>query len=47
MVKEKLDKPRTTEYWEAETLKKAFGPRFRKDAPAVQAAVDALSEEIR
>ena len=47
MVKEKLDEPRTTEYWAAETLKKTFGPRFRKDAQAVQAAVDALSEEIR
>jgi glycyl-tRNA synthetase len=44
-VRERLEEPRTTEVWAAETNKKAFGPRFRKDARHVQAAVDALSEE--
>jgi glycyl-tRNA synthetase len=47
MVREKLNKPLTTEHWEAVTVKKTFGPRFRKDASAVQAAVDALSEEMK
>jgi glycyl-tRNA synthetase len=46
-VRERLDEPRTTEIWVAETNKKAFGPRFRKDARPVQAAVDALSEELK
>jgi glycyl-tRNA synthetase len=46
-VKERLDEPRTVEFWAAETAKKSFGPKFRKDAPAVQSAVDALSEELK
>jgi glycyl-tRNA synthetase (class II) len=46
-VRETLKEPRKTEFWAAETQKKTFGPTFRKDAQAVQAAVDALSEELR
>ncbi|KAF2278261.1 glycyl-tRNA synthetase [Westerdykella ornata] len=46
-VRERLDEPRTVEYWAAETNKKEFGPKFRKDAPAVQGAIDALSDELR
>lgn len=46
-VRERLEEPKTTEVWVAETNKKAFGPRFRKDARHVQAAVDALSDELK
>ncbi|KAF2742054.1 glycyl-tRNA synthetase-like protein [Sporormia fimetaria CBS 119925] len=46
-VKERLEEPRTVEFWAAETAKKSFGPRFRKDASAVQAAVDALTDDLK
>lgn len=46
-AKAQLSKPREVEYWAAETAKKTFGLKFRKDAQPVQQAIDALSDELR
>jgi glycyl-tRNA synthetase len=44
MVRERLPKPLVIEEWQAELDKKKFGPHFKKDGKAVEAAVEALSQ---
>ncbi|KAH8817216.1 glycyl-tRNA synthetase [Xylogone sp. PMI_703] len=46
-AKEFLSEPQEVEYWLAEPVRKNFGPKFRKDAPSVEAAINALSDELR
>ena len=46
-ARETLAEPQTVEFWAAEPNKKAFGPKFRKDASTVEAAISALSDELR
>lgn len=46
-AKETLAEPKEVEYWSAEPNKKLFGPKFRKDAPAVESAIEALSEDLK
>ncbi|KAI9263023.1 glycyl-tRNA synthetase [Sporodiniella umbellata] len=45
VVREQLAEPRTVELWQVEINKKTFGPKFKKDAKAVEEALLALSEE--
>lgn len=47
MVRERLEKPVTIEEWQVELDKKKFGPHFKKDGKAVEAAVEALSQDKR
>jgi glycyl-tRNA synthetase len=47
IVRQTLEEPVVREEWEADLNKKKFGPKFRKDAKAVEQAVDALSQELR
>jgi len=47
VVREIRAQPLTVEEYEADLDKKKLGPKFRKDAKAVEAAVDALSQEMR
>jgi glycyl-tRNA synthetase len=44
VVRERLPQPVTIEEWQAELDKKEFGPHFKKDRKAVEAAVEALSQ---
>jgi len=44
MVRERLPKPLVIEEWQTELDKKEFGPHFRKDRKAVEAAIEALSQ---
>lgn len=44
MVRERLPRPVVIEEWQAELDKKKFGPHFKKDGKAVEAAVEALSQ---
>lgn len=46
-ARETLAEPREVEFWAAESVKKTFGPKFRKDAPAVEAAIEALTDDLR
>jgi glycyl-tRNA synthetase len=43
-VREPLQEPLKVEEWQAELDKKKLGPKFRKDAKAVETAVGALSQ---
>lgn len=45
IVREQLAEPRTFELWQVEINKKTFGPKYKKDAKAVEEALLALSEE--
>lgn len=45
VVREQLAEPRTVELWQVEINKKTFGPKFKKDAKAVEEALLALSED--
>lgn len=47
VVRQTRAEPLVVEEWEAELNKKKLGPKFRKDAKAVENAVDALSQELR
>ncbi|ETN40571.1 glycine-tRNA ligase [Cyphellophora europaea CBS 101466] len=47
VVRQTRAEPLVLEEWEAELNKKKLGPKFRKDAKAVENAVDALSQELR
>lgn len=47
MVRERLDTPISIEEWQIDLDKKKFGPHFKKDGKAVEAAVEALSQEKR
>ncbi|PKS12965.1 hypothetical protein jhhlp_000306 [Lomentospora prolificans] len=46
-VRERLDEPKIIEEFEVEIDKKQFGPRFKKDAKAVQTALEETSQEER
>ena len=46
-VREPLKEPRRVEEWTAVLDKKKSGPKFKKDAGKVQAALDALTQEVR
>jgi glycyl-tRNA synthetase len=47
VVRETRAEPLRVEEWQIDLEKKKFGPRFKKDAKSVEAAVDALSQELR
>lgn len=47
VVRERLDEPRVIEEWQVEIDKKKFGPLFKKDAKAVEAAIEATTQEQR
>lgn len=47
VVRQTRAEPLVIEEWEAELNKKKLGPKFRKDAKAVENAVDALSQDLR
>jgi glycyl-tRNA synthetase len=47
VVRQTREEPLVFEEWEAELNRKKVGPKFRKDAKAVEQAVDALSQELR
>ncbi|TVY59009.1 Glycine--tRNA ligase 1, mitochondrial [Lachnellula cervina] len=47
MVRQKLETPISITEWEVELNKKLFGPQFKKDGKAVEAAIIALSQEQR
>ncbi|KAI5293517.1 Glycine--tRNA ligase 1, mitochondrial, partial [Ascosphaera acerosa] len=46
-VQETLPQPVEVEQWEVDIDKKKFGPRFKKDGKAVEAAINELSQELR
>ena len=46
-VRETRTQPLHIEEWQVDVDKKRFGPKFRKDSKAVEAAIDALSQDIR
>ncbi|KAF7189881.1 Glycine--tRNA ligase 1, mitochondrial [Pseudocercospora fuligena] len=46
-VRERLDEPKKVEEWIAQLDKKKSGPKFKKDAGKVQAALDNLSQELK
>ncbi|KAF7957890.1 hypothetical protein EAE96_003457 [Botrytis aclada] len=45
MVRQRLDTPISVEEWQVDLDKKKFGPKFKKDGKAVEAAIEALSQE--
>ncbi|KAL4817838.1 hypothetical protein BDW67DRAFT_174592 [Aspergillus spinulosporus] len=47
VVRETRAEPLKVEEWQIELDKKKFGPRFKKDGKAVEAAINALSQELR
>jgi len=47
LVREARAEPLIVEEYQIDLDKKKLGPKFRKDAKAVEAAVDALSQELR
>lgn len=47
VVRETRAEPLRIEEWQIDLDKKKFGPRFKKDSKTVEAAVDALSQELR
>ena len=46
-VRETRSEPLKIEEWQIDLDKKKFGPRFKKDGKAVEAAVEALSQDMR
>ena len=46
-VRETRSEPLKIEEWQVDLDKKKFGPKFKKDGKAVEAAVDALSQDLR
>lgn len=46
-VRETRSEPLHIEEWEVDLDKKKFGPKFKKDGKAVEAAVNALTQEMR
>ncbi|KAL4790028.1 hypothetical protein BDV19DRAFT_382652 [Aspergillus venezuelensis] len=47
VVRETRAEPLKIEEWQIDLDKKKFGPRFKKDGKTVEAAIDALSQELR
>lgn len=46
-VRETRSEPLTIEEWQVDLDKKKFGPKFKKDGKAVEAAIEALSQDLR
>ncbi|KAL8666490.1 MAG: hypothetical protein Q9168_007484 [Polycauliona sp. 1 TL-2023] len=46
-VRETRNEPLKIEEWQVDIDKKKFGPKFRKDGKAVEAAIEGLGQEIR
>lgn len=46
-VRETLQEPLKIEEWAIDLDKKKFGPKFKKDGKTVEAAVDALAQDLR
>ena len=46
-VREVRSKPLKIEEWQVDLDKKKFGPKFKKDGKSVEAAVNALSQDLR
>lgn len=46
-VRERLSEPLNVEEWVVEIDKKKFGPKFKKDGKTVEAAVEALTQDLR
>ncbi|KAF2795784.1 glycyl-tRNA synthetase-like protein [Melanomma pulvis-pyrius CBS 109.77] len=47
MVREPRKEPLKIEEWQIDVEKKKFGPKFKKDGKTVEAAIEALSQELR
>lgn len=47
LVREKRAEPLKVEEWQVDIDKKKFGPKFKKDGKAVEAAVEGLTQELR
>ncbi|KKK13368.1 hypothetical protein AOCH_001814 [Aspergillus ochraceoroseus] len=47
VVRETRAEPLKVEEWQIDLDKKKFGPRFKKDGKTVEAAIEALSQELR
>lgn len=47
LVREKRAEPLKVEEWQVDIDKKKFGPKFKKDGKAVEAAVESLTQELR
>ncbi|KAH6610350.1 hypothetical protein Trco_000370 [Trichoderma cornu-damae] len=47
VVRERLDEPKVVEEWQIDIQKKKFGPLFKKDAKAVETALEATSQGQR
>lgn len=47
VVRETRAEPLKVEEWQIDLDKKKFGPRFKKDGKTVEAAIDALSQDLR
>ncbi|OCK76149.1 glycyl-tRNA synthetase-like protein [Lepidopterella palustris CBS 459.81] len=47
VVREVRKEPLRIEEWQCDIDKKRFGPRFKKDGKAVEAAVEALTQDLR
>jgi len=46
-VRETLSEPLRVEEWQVDWEKKKFGPKFKKDGKTIEAAVEALSQDLR
>ena len=46
-VVEKRDEPLRVEEWQIGIDKKKFGPKYKKDGKTIEAAIDALSQDVR
>ena len=46
-VRQTRSQPLTIEEWQVDLNKKKFGPKFKKDGKTVEAAVDALTQDMR
>lgn len=47
VVREPRKEPLTIEEWAVEIEKKRFGPKFKKDGKTVEAAIEALTQDMR
>ena len=47
MVREPRKEPLKIEEWQVDVDKKKFGPKFKKDGKTVEAAIEALSQDLR
>lgn len=47
VVREPRKEPLKVEEWQVDIDKKKFGPKFKKDGKTVEAAIEALSQELR